>query len=839
MQLHGPKRVYNASALEFWFDQLTSSWEPHFSGEILKMGRRLYRDGMIRGIELGEKDAIVHSKHEGREIYAVIEWIDGKPSTRSSIEETSLGTALAVAGLYEIEEMIVEEISPLPASKTEEEKEEPEKRRKKVAKAKQVEERGRPLHLVFQVETEGLAFKAEWSGENGERVPALAQGGNQNLLPDERERIIRLASLARRGDFQFSQKKHRYVLRDLKRISGFLKHELQPWRKFFTIELDPSVENLTEGIREVVVEARAHSRSSGALNLEWIFRTGEKLFSPEETDQLLKRKGEVFLSPEAGLVQLSSEKIEAVREWQQRVFPKKGEEVPKYMLLSLFAEKRIELKTDDDLLEWREKLLQPPAKNRKLPEFLRNYQREGVEWMAHLLDLDCHALLADEMGLGKTVQVISLLATRSTPEKKDLVVAPASVIPVWEKELARFFPEIKVHILRSGSTFAEEGSDGIWLASYTQLRRHSELLPKTEFGYAVLDEGQMIKNPTAKITRACFSIQARHRLVLTGTPLENRRLDLWSLFHFLMPNLLGTRAAFEKAATRDLEKFLHRLRTQLAPFVLRRTKQKVAKELPPKIEVVLASPLTSRQKDEYARICREGLQRLGEDLPETMRQETFGVLSLLTRLRQVSCDPGLLPWSNDPWKQSGKIVQLLEKLPEIIEEGRKVVIFSQFVALLKRVGQALEEVHPDLKRFELTGATIDRQKPVGEFQEFEGPAVMLISLRAGGTGITLHAADYVFLLDPWWNPAVEAQAIDRIHRIGQTNTVFVYRMVAAGTVEERVQDLKEEKQDLFESVIGGLDGLSGLVKPFGSLRSLIELDVSEEGRRREKEKGKQ
>ncbi|HLS27884.1 MAG TPA: DEAD/DEAH box helicase, partial [Opitutales bacterium] len=625
MQLHGPKRVYNASALEFWFDQLTRSWEPHFSGETLKKGRRLYRDGMIRGIELSERDAIIHSKLEGREVYAVIEWQDGKPTTRASVEETSLGRALAVAGLYEIEEMVVDEISPLPAGGAEEE--EDEKIDEQPKKPKKKLQQGRPLHLVFQAEPEGLSFKAEWVGEDGERVPALAPGDKQNLLPEERGRIIRLTSLARRGDFQFSQKSHRYLLRDLGRIPGFLKQELQPWRKFFKIELDSSVQNLTKGVREVVVEAHASSRTSGDLNLEWIFRTGEKRFSRAEADKLLKRKGDLFLSPEAGLVQLSPEKVEAVREWQQQVSPRKGETVPRYMLLSLFTENRIELQIDDELDEWRQKLLTPPEPMRALPKFLRNYQREGVEWMAHLFDVDCHALLADEMGLGKTVQVISLFAARPTAEKKHLVVAPASVIPVWEKELARFYPEMKVHILRSGSTFAEEGSDGVWLASYTQLRRHSDLLAETKFGYAVLDEGQMIKNPTAKITRACFSIWARHRLVLTGTPLENRRLDLWSLFHFLMPNLLGTRSAFEKAATVDPEKFLHGLRAQLAPFVLRRTKQKVAKELPPKIEVVLASPLTSRQKDEYVRICREGLNRLGEDLPETMRKESFGVLS--------------------------------------------------------------------------------------------------------------------------------------------------------------------------------------------------------------------
>lgn len=826
MQSHGPKRVYNLTALEFWFNKLTSSWEPFFPGNSLEMGRRFYREGLIREIELSETDAIIHSKIEGKECYAVIDWAAAEPSTRASVEEATVGQALAIAGLYEIEEMVVDEISPVPAEAPKGEKN-GERLQERLTQVKKEEAPGRTLHLAFDVVTEGLIFAAHWIGSDGSRAPALVHGSDGHLVATERERVIRLASLSRKGHFQFCQKTQRYVLRDLARIPGFVKHEIQPWQKFFQVELSPAVKKLGEGVREVVVEARARSREEGHLDLEWIFRAGENLLSAGEAESLLKRKGGTVLLPETGLVQLSVDKVDAVRDWQQRLGPKEGEEVSKYLLLSLFAEKRIEMKTDPALDAWREKLLESPPALKNLPSFLRKYQRRGVEWLSHLFDLDCHCLLADEMGLGKTVQVISLFAVRPTAEDRHLVVVPASVIPVWQKELAHFYPDIPVHVLRGGSTFADQEQGGVWLASYTQLRRHSDLLKDTVFGYAVLDEGQLIKNPTAKVTRCCFSIRARHRLILTGTPLENRQLDLWSLFHFLMPNLLGTRAGFESAAAGDPEKFLARLRTQVAPFVLRRTKQRVASELPPKIEMVLATPLTGRQRDEYARICREGLNRLGDSLPETIRERSFGLFSLLTRLRQTCCDPGLLPWSTDSWEESGKILQLVEKLAEVLEGGHKVVIFSQFVALLKRVNAALAAAYPDLRRFELTGATVDRQAPVDDFQAFEGAATMLVSLRAGGTGITLHAADYVFLLDPWWNPAVESQAIDRVHRIGQTNTVFVYRMVAAGTIEERIQDLKEKKRDLFESVIGGLGGTGELKENFVSLRQLIELGGKE------------
>jgi SNF2 family DNA or RNA helicase len=237
----------------------------------------------------------------------------------------------------------------------------------------------------------------------------------------------------------------------------------------------------------------------------------------------------------------------------------------------------------------------------------------------------------------------------------------------------------------------------------------------------------------------------------------------------------------------------------------------------------LICPLTDVQRAEYARICSEGLDRLGDDVGAAMREKSFGFLALLTRLRQTCCDPDMLPWRKASLSDSGKINLLLEKLTEVISSGHKAVIFSQFVMLLDRVREALAAQFPDLARHELTGMTLDRQKPVQAFQTAPGAAVMLVSLKAAGTGITLHAADYVFLLDPWWNPAVEAQAVDRVHRIGQTNTVFVYRMITAGTIEERIQALKASKRDLFDKLIGGLGGDFDLSQHFTSLRSLVTL----------------
>ncbi|MFZ9682406.1 MAG: DEAD/DEAH box helicase, partial [Cephaloticoccus sp.] len=558
------------------------------------------------------------------------------------------------------------------------------------------------------------------------------------------------------------------------------------------------------------------------------FRAGEKMLSATEIKTLLKHEGQPVILPNFGIVALSPERWESYRAWRRNIKDTHGEgTLSPYLVFSLFNDSRLKLTLTPEVEAWRRRVLAPPASPPDLPELLRPYQRRGVEWLAHLGEVGCHGLLADEMGLGKTLQIITLLAKSPLAGKPSLVVCPASVVPVWQEEIERFYPELKIEILKAGHDFTTDRSSVIWLASYTQLRKHRALLPEVEFGYAVLDEGQFIKNPDAKVTQTCFAVKAQRRIVLTGTPLENRQLDLWSIFRFLLPGLLGSRTGFESALNADRAGTMERLRAQLAPFILRRTKKEVAKELPPKVEMDLFCPLSDVQKAEYAHTCSEGLERLGDDVGTAMREKSFGFLALLTRLRQTCCDPDMLPWRKSPLTDSGKIMLLVEKLAEIIDSGHKVVIFSQFVMLLDRVKAALEEHYPQLPRFELTGMTLDRQKPVQDFQTAEGAAAMLVSLKAAGTGITLHAADYVFLLDPWWNPAVEAQAVDRVHRIGQTNTVFVYRMVTAGTIEERIQELKADKKDLFDRLVGGLGGDFDLSQHFTSLRSLVQLTAEQ------------
>jgi len=871
MQAHGPKRVYTPNSLEFWFEKLERDWFGAFTDAQLEKGREIYVGGEVRELELTDKDAIVHRRVEKRDEYAVIEWSGESLTVRSSSTDPELAHALAVAGLHEIEELVADEISPLPDER-ERATATPLARgvvaavSADVAKASSggtglaartgatvsapLPARGtgapaspsRSLLLVFKTRSIGLTFQAVWlEGDRKSRVPALGPEAhastNGHVSSAERSKLIGLAAYARKAHFQYQQDTGVYVLESLVEIPNFLRSVLPAWKRLFAVELDDKSANLLKGTRNIEVEAVAETASGMVrngtplvgLNLRWIFRAGERMLTDAEVSALLKRGGQPVILPNLGIVALPQEKWASFNAWQKNVEETQpggaeaGNGLCPYLIFSLFSDARLKLTLSPEIEAWRQRVLGPPSAPPSLAPILRPYQRRGVEWMHHLCDVGCHGLLADEMGLGKTLQVLALLAARPVADRPSLIVCPASVVPVWREEIARFFPHLAVEVLKTGHDFTHRRDPAIWLASYTQLRKHRALLGAVEFGYAVLDEGQFIKNPDAKITQTCFAVRAGHRLVLTGTPLENRQLDLWSIFRFLLPGLLGSRAAFENALNADREGTLGRLRTQLSPFILRRTKNEVAQELPPKVEMELICPLTDVQRAEYARICSEGLERLGDDVGAAMREKSFGFLALLTRLRQTCCDPDMLPWRKAPLTDSGKINLLVEKLTEVVGSGHKAVIFSQFVMLLDRVREALTASFPDLARFELTGMTLDRQKPVQSFQNAPGAAVMLVSLKAAGTGITLHAADYVFLLDPWWNPAVEAQAVDRVHRIGQTNTVFVYRMVTAGTIEERIQALKASKKDLFDRLIGGLGGDFDLSQHFSSLRSLVAL----------------
>jgi len=838
MSVRSSSRVYNQPSLEVWFENVGIDWERHFSEESLRLGREIYRKGQISGIELAQKDAIVHCTFSRKDTcYAVIEWGAKGPSVRCSTEDDALGRAVAVGGLYEIEELIADEITPIryePKPKPDLEPESDEQMpTKRQAPLVAVEERpARRLTPRLEGTKHGLRLTAYWTNPDFSKEMAFTESTELSLVSDEREALVRLTGRAREAGFTFRRGPNDFILKEPTRIGPFFTHTRKRWEDTFGyLDLDLEAQYLAEGIREVRIIGRAESVSDDRMRVDWRFKLGRRWLDAEDAERLAKAGRGTHIIKGFGLVRIEGAQSAALAEWRVASGNSGEQTWPRYMVFSLFGERGAELDLEDELQDWRGKLSRDSHINAvQYPEFLRSYQVFGVQWMANLREQACHGLLADEMGLGKTLQVLTLLQRHPFEGKDGLIVCPASVVPVWESEAARWYPELSTRVLRSNSHFEAESKGGtLWIASYTQLRRHKHLLDQVEFGYAVLDEAQQIKNPDAKVTHACCAIQAACRIALTGTPIENRLLDLWTLFRFLMPGLLGSRRRFEdalEAGDAELKAaFEKRLRKQIAPFILRRKKDKVGKDLPPKVEMDLICPISDVQRQVYEELLNRGRETMGDDLEVAMQSQAMSFFALLTRLRQACCDPGLIPDVTADVHQSGKVQMLLSRLSEALEGdgSRKVVIFSQFVQLLRRIRPLIQAAYPKVKLLELTGESRDRSGPVETFQKTKGPAVILVSLRAGGTGITLHAADYVFLLDPWWNPAVENQAVDRVHRIGQGRRVFVYRMITKGTIEERIQHLKREKRELFENTLGQLNSASDLQAHFKDLQALASL----------------
>lgn len=435
---------------------------------------------------------------------------------------------------------------------------------------------------------------------------------------------------------------------------------------------------------------------------------------------------------------------------------------------------------------------------------LREYQKEGLGWMAYLREMGFGGCLADDMGVGKTAQVLAMLEERrKAGEGPSLVVAPKSLMFNWQAEAARFTPELKV-VLHTGTLRDLKNIRGAHLAltTYGTLLRDILHLSKVEFDYVVLDEAQAIKNASTASAKAVRLLQGRHRLALSGTPVENHLGELWSLFEFLNPGMLGQakvlRAAGGLAQNPGSEARLL-LAQALRPFILRRTKQQVARELPEKSEQTIFCELEGPQRRLYDQLKAHYRGKLlGRVDQKTWARSKLQVLEALLRLRQAACHPGLID-EKKRLEPSAKLDVLFDQLEEIREEGHKALVFSQFTSLLSIVRERLDREQVPYEY--LDGQTRDRQERVNRFQEDPGCPLFLISLKAGGLGLNLTAAEYVFLLDPWWNPAVEAQAIDRAHRIGQTRNVFAYRLIAKDTVEEKVLELQRSKRELADAIL--------------------------------------
>lgn len=460
---------------------------------------------------------------------------------------------------------------------------------------------------------------------------------------------------------------------------------------------------------------------------------------------------------------------------------------------------------------------------------LRPYQAQGLGWLQCLRRHGLGGILADDMGLGKTLQTLAHLATEKAHgrlRKPALIVAPVSALGNWQQEIRRFTPELTLltlHGSRRKECFHRIGRTDLVLIGYPALQLDTEALLAHEFYLVVLDEAQTIKNPRAKVARAARALRAEHRLCLTGTPLENHLGELWSLFEFVQPGYLGSEQQFQRHYRRPIERDgnerrMQALTARIAPLILRRTKDAVANDLPPKTEIVETIVLDDAQRDFYDGIrmsmhgrIRELVQRQG------VARSQITILDALLKLRQACCDPRLLDLDDSRHVPSAKLDWLKAVLPELVAEGRRILLFSQFTTMLSLIEAAVREL--GIAYCLLTGETQQRAAVVERFQSGTVP-LFLISLKAGGTALNLTAADTVIHYDPWWNPAAEAQATDRAHRIGQSRPVFVYKLIAQDTVEERMLALQADKRALAERLYAGTPGLAGATS-----HALSEADV--------------
>jgi hypothetical protein len=487
-------------------------------------------------------------------------------------------------------------------------------------------------------------------------------------------------------------------------------------------------------------------------------------------------------------------------------------------LLDVLLAARPEIQVDQIFERAREELrsfskIEPAEQPAGFQGQLRGYQCEGLAWMYFLQRLGFGGCLADDMGVGKTPQVLALLETRRELRAKNnrkigasLVVVPRSLIYNWQQEAARFTPRLLVldnsgaGRLKDTESFADYD---LVLTTYGTLRRDIAFMQEYQFDYAILDEAQAIKNDKSESAKAVRLVQANHRLALSGTPIENHLGELWSLFEFLNPGMLGVSSPFRAAgaAMRNPDEETRQLLAKaIRPFVLRRTKAQVVKELPEKTEQTVYCELDATQRKLYDELREHYRQTLlGRIESQGMAKSKMHILEALLRLRQAACHPGLIDQKRRS-QPSAKFEALIPQLTEVIEEGHKALVFSQFTTLLGILRERLDETQVVYEY--LDGKTRDRQACVERFLGDPDCKLFLISLKAGGLGLNLTAAEYVFLLDPWWNPAVEAQAIDRAHRIGQLRPVFAYRLIAKDTVEEKVLELQKSKRALADAIIG-------------------------------------
>lgn len=672
-----------------------------------------------------------------------------------------------------------------------------------------------------------IRLYAELAAENGLRWPVCEETARQQingrvvicdplLLKALRERIFK-------AGFHAEGAPGHYRLSDPFQLDNFLSISLPSWKQEYHLDLDQELDSLLRAPE--TIRPRICLRSGPAVDwfeMSWRLQIGDQVLEKGDLQALKGFLGEFFRTRDGRVLSVNSAQIHRQLEELRRIGYSVENEQPQpvrlhqlHRVIALLPSRKRESGTPtmqidpslDSIYRCLVRRQKPPRA--PLPDglrnFLRDYQKEGVDFLHFLSSIGLNGILADDMGLGKTLQTLALLTVfkEQQGQKPSLVVCPTSVVHNWLEESSRFTPDLQVAYADSSVSLQalECSKFDVIILSYGLLFRNELKVP---FRFVVLDEAQRIKNPRTRVARAAKSLNSEYRLALTGTPIENSVTEIWSIFDFLMPGFLGNFRQFERRFAKPIMKRnsrarLRQLTSQVRPFIMRRLKEEVASELPAKTEQDVYCELTAPQKALYRKVVAAVRSQIGREIADHgLDRCRISVLAALTRLRQLCCHPGL--WSEEFAEAgSSKLKTLMHLVQSILAGGHRVVVFSQFVGLLKIVRN--EMTGKGIPYLYLDGSTRNRSELIERFQRKEGQHLFLMSLKAGGTGITLTAADYVILYEPWWNPAVENQAIDRIHRIGQKKPVTAYRLIAAGTIEEKMMQLKDRKKVLADQLL--------------------------------------
>jgi hypothetical protein len=659
-------------------------------------------------------------------------------------------------------------------------------------------------------------LRKEVLGRDGWEVTVRAPEDEERLFRYDRSRLRPVAGLLKQMALNFDGNVGCFRTRVTRNFPDKFTRWVDSLPEHFDVSLEGDLDSLRAEPVEATVNFEVVDQEIDWFDLKVVVNVEGMDLSQKEIRALVNARGDFVRMDKGGWLRLHMNLDDSQKEAVSRIgldpFDLSGE-THRLHVLQLAEPLAKEV---FDAAAWEKissrasslKLQVRPALPDGLTVQLRPYQVEGYHFLSYLSANNFGGILADDMGLGKTIQALGWLLHLRNKAGDDLapslVVCPKSVLDVWAAEVKKAAPELSVEVLRQRPDLdMERVKNGIDLLviNYSQLRTCAEEMEGVEWLAVILDEGQQIKNPDSKAAKAARQIKARNRLVLTGTPIENRLLDVWSLMAFAMPGILGNRKYFrERFDKRKDEQAQTRLTARLRPFLLRRTKGEVALDLPPKTEEDVFCDFEGVQAEMYqAELERIQQSLLGFQTDNEVRKNSFVILQGLMRLRQICCHPALID-SSKLEAESAKLNALFYLLDQLKEEGHKVLVFSQFVTMLDIIRDRLEE--EDRPFAYLTGQTKDRQEVIEKFQNSDDPTVFLLSLKAGGSGLNLTAASYVVLYDPWWNPAVENQAIDRTHRIGQESKVIAYRLLMRDSIEEKIRILQQQKRAMMTGVLG-------------------------------------